>query len=234
VKKLFYILSIILLHSCNSKPDYKEIIINKTIKVISSKYQNESENYTFKWDPPMNPKNELVPFDLKNNMLIFTPNVEGKYHIYLSITDISDEIVAQEEFYYFALPDTNNNSIIELNVNEVPAKKKVNSKTKIDKKVKKSKKSEKDPDKTNYKKNNLKYAIQVSAWPTMQEARISQIELTNEGIDAYIEKFYRKKIDQVWYRVRVGNFSEKNRALSIKTQIETLTGNKTWLTITEK
>ena len=68
----------------------------------------------------------------------------------------------------------------------------------------------------------------------MQEARLSQIELINEGIDAYIEKFYRKKLDQVWYRVRVGNFSDKNRALSIKTQIETLTGIATWLAITEK
>ena len=135
MKKLFYILFIILLHSCNSEPTYKEILINKTIKVTSSNYQDDVDNYTYKWDPPMNPKNELVPFDLKNNMLIFTPNEEGKYHIHLTITDISDEIVGQEEFYYLAIPDTNNNSIITSNLSEIPAKKETNLNTKADKKV---------------------------------------------------------------------------------------------------
>lgn len=234
MKKLFYILFIILLHSCNSEPTYKEILINKTIKVISSNYQDDSDNYTYKWDPPMSPKNEIVPFDLKKNMLIFTPNEEGKYHIHLTITDISDEIVGKEEFYYLAISDTNNNSVITSNLSKMPVKKKTNLNTATDKKFKKNKKNKHKLNKSNYKKHSLKYAIQVSAWPTMQEARLSQIELSNEGVDAYIEKFYRKKLDQVWYRVRVGNFSDKNRALSIKTKIETLTGITAWLAITQK
>ena len=100
---------LILITSCGSEAEFQEIFINKTVKVYSKDFHENAANYTFKWEPPVGPTDDNVPFDLKNDMLIFSPSIEGKYEIYLSITNISDEIIANETFYYNAIPDTSMN-----------------------------------------------------------------------------------------------------------------------------
>ena len=62
--------------ACGSDPNYLEVMVNKSLKVYSKDYHNEAENYTFKWEPPIGPSNQPVPFDLKNDMLIFAPDIE--------------------------------------------------------------------------------------------------------------------------------------------------------------
>ena len=81
-------------------------MVNKTVKVYSQDYHNEAENYFFKWKPPVGPSNQPVPFDLKNDILIFSPEIEGDYKIHLSITDISHEVISEEIFYYIAIAET--------------------------------------------------------------------------------------------------------------------------------
>ena len=98
------------------------------------------------------------------------------------------------------------------------------------KKVNKSKLNQKTIHKPN-KLTNTKYAIQISSWPTLKEARMHQLELLEAGFDAYIQRYYLQKKDEVWYRVRVGNFSNRKKAVSIKEAIETFTGITTWLDI---
>ena len=75
------------------------------------------------------------------------------------------------------------------------------------------------------------YAIQISSWPSLEEARKYQLELIDGGFDAYTQRFYFQNRDEVWYRVRVGNFSNKNKALMTKKQIESFKGITTWLDI---
>ena len=106
MQKLTYLTFIIIFISCGSEPAFQEIMINKTVKVFSQDYHNDAENYTFKWEPPLGPSNIVVPFDLKNDMLIFSPKLEGDYQIHLSIADISDEVIAEEIFYYRAIAET--------------------------------------------------------------------------------------------------------------------------------
>ena len=106
MQKLTHLAFIIIFTSCGSEPDFQEIMINKTVKVFSQDYHNDAENYTFKWEPPVGPSKMVVPFDLKNDMLIFSPELEGDYQIHLSITDISDEVIAEEMFYYRAIAET--------------------------------------------------------------------------------------------------------------------------------
>jgi cell division protein FtsN len=71
----------------------------------------------------------------------------------------------------------------------------------------------------------------VAAWPSLELARIDQLKLIEEGLDAYIQRHYRNKRDEVWYRVRIGNFTNKNKAQKIQDQIESITHAKTWLDI---
>ena len=69
---------------------------------------------------------------------------------------------------------------------------------------------------------------------TLEEARKHQLELISIGFDAYTERYFLKEKDELWYRVRVGNFSNKNEAIAIKKQIESLTGINVWLNIVSK
>ena len=71
----------------------------------------------------------------------------------------------------------------------------------------------------------------MAAWPSLELARIDQLKLIEEGLDAYIQRHYRNKRDEIWYRVRIGNFTNKNKAQKIQDQIESITHAKTWLDI---
>ena len=236
MQKLTHLAFIIILTSCGSEPDFQEIMINKTVKVFSQDYHNDAENYTFKWEPPVGPSKMLVPFDLKNDMLIFSPKLEGDYQIHLSITDISDEVIAEEMFYYRAIAETIEVAIAKPSLEENIAKqistvkkpkKKTRAKTNINQQSKKSKKQTKKS--TNI--DNVHYTIQVAAWPSLEHARLDQLKLIEEGMDAYIQRHYRNEDDQVWYRVRIGNFKSKENASIVQKQIESITHAKTWLAI---
>ena len=65
----------------------------------------------------------------------------------------------------------------------------------------------------------------------MGQARKDQLRLIEEGFDAYIERHYRKEKDAVWYRVRIGKFSNKNNALEIQKQVDSILGIKSWLDV---
>ena len=67
--------------------------------------------------------------------------------------------------------------------------------------------------------------------PDLKKQVLDQIELIEEGVDAYIDRYYRKDKDEVWYRVRVGNFKNKAKAKIFQKQIESISGIKTWLDI---
>ena len=246
---------LIIILGCNADPKRQEIVVNKTVKVFSENYHDIAENYTFKWQAPIGPNDEKVIFDLKKDMLIFTPKIIGNYEVSLSIEDISEEIVEQHTFLYIAIPETSEVVITELKdtetkniskkhitINEEIKKdlplsnKKPKKKSKKKPKKKKERLSKKNSNKKNTSnfKSNTEHILQISAWPTLEEARKHQLELISIGFDAYTERYFLKEKDELWYRVRVGNFSNKNEAIAIKKQIESLTGINVWLNIVSK
>ena len=234
MRKLIHFIILIFFISCGLNPDYLEVMVNKTVKVYSQNYHQEAENYFFKWEPPIGPSNQPIPFDLKNDMLIFSPIIEGDYQIHLSITDISDEVVAEEMFYYRAVPETLEVAIVKPKTDkkysepnlviDKPKKKSPLTKKKVEINTQKESNKRK-------KKSNVNFTIQVSSWPSLEQARSNQLQLIEEGIDAYIERHYRTDKDEVWYRVRVGNISNKDTALEIQKQLDKISGKKSWLDI---
>ena len=219
---------------CNSTPEYQKVLLNKTLKIYSEEYHDSAENYLFKWTPPNDPNGKPVMFDLKQDMFIFTPNIEGNYEIFLSITDISNEVVAEEIFYYQAIssPTLSNNDpnlIVAENDNSLKSQDENKNSSILDKKNKKIKNILKKQNKKSKKNNNVNLTIQIASWPTLEEARKNQLELIELGIDAYIERFYRKAKDEIWYRVRVGNFNNKEKTIKFQKQIESIIGKNTWL-----
>lgn len=236
MQKLIHFAILLVLTACGSKPDYQEVMVNKTVKVFSQDYHDDAENYTFKWESPAGPSKIAVPFDLKNDMLIFSPELEGDYQIHLSITDISDDVIAEEMFYYRAIPETLEVAIAKLSSEmktTVPSStvKKPQKKTKAKKENINQSKARKKRNKSSKNTKNVHYTIQVAAWPSLEHARIDQLKLIEEGMDAYIQRHYRNKKDEVWYRVRIGNFNSKAKALVVQKQIESITHAKTWLDV---
>ena len=239
MRKLIHVIILIIFTACGSSPDYQEVMVNKTVKVYSQDYHNEAENYTFKWKPPKGPSKKAISFDLKNDMLIFSPEIEGDYQIHLSITDISDEVIAEEMFYYRAIAETLEVALAKIKPEEeIPPLSSVvkmpEKKTTPKARKKKSSKSSKKTDrksKTSRKSENVDYTIQIAAWPSLEQARKDQLRLIEEGFDAYIERHYRKEKDAIWYRVRIGKFSNKNKALEIQKQVESILGIKSWLDV---
>ena len=234
MQKLTHLIFIIIFISCGTEPEFQEVMINKTVKVFSQDYHNDAENYTFKWEPPVGPSKMVVPFDLKNDMLIFSPKVEGDYQIHLSITDISDEVIAEEMFYYRAIAETIEVAIAKPNLEEDIAKQistiqKPMNKTKTKTTNSKQSKTSKRQNKKLINSKNVHYTIQVAAWPSLETARLDQLKLIEEGMDAYIQRHYVNEDDQVWYRVRIGNFKTKESASIVQKQIESITHAKTWL-----
>ena len=236
MQKLTHLAFIIIFTSCGSEPDFQEIMINKTVKVFSQDYHNDAENYTFKWEPPVGPSKMVVPFDLKNDMLIFSPKLEGDYQIHLSITDISDEVIAEEMFYYRAIAETIEVAIAKPNPEEditkqISTVKKPKKQTRAKTNINQQSKTRKKQNKKSTNIDNVYYTIQVAAWPSLEDARLDQLKLIEEGMDAYIQRHYRNEDDQVWYRVRIGNFKSKENASIVQKQIESITHAETWLDI---
>ena len=73
------IIVFLILTGCGSAPQYREVMVNKTVKVFSEDYHKQAENYTFKWKSTIGPNNKNILFELKNDMLIFTPKIIGEY-----------------------------------------------------------------------------------------------------------------------------------------------------------
>ena len=231
MRKVIHFIILFFFITCGSDPDYHEVMVNKTVKVYSQDYHNEAENYFFKWEPPIGPSNQPVPFDLKNDILIFSPKIEGDYKIHLSITDISHDVISEEIFYYKAIAETLEVAIEETKPErDIPTQSSVVKKPKSDI-IKLSKSPQKRNKQSASKAENIHYAIQVAAWPSLEQARINQLKLIEEGVDAYIQRNYRKEKDEVWYRVRIGNFSDKIKAQNMQEQIESITGVESWLDV---
>ncbi len=236
---------LLILIGCKLQPQYQEVMVNKTVKVFSEDYHDQAENYTFKWQPIIGPNNEKITVkmnDMKYDMLIFTPLTVGNYEVNLSIEDISEEVVAEEIFYFKAIPETTEVAIVEPKKEiQPPVRSIIEMKAETQTAIKSESKpaNNQKPKKTTAVKKQpprsmvslTEYAIQISAWPSLEEARKHQLELIDEGFDAYTQRFFYQKRDKVWYRVRVGNFSSRNKALKVKKRIESFTGIKTWLDI---
>ena len=162
----------------------------------------------FFWTPPQGPTDNSSKFRIQNNKMLFTPNEQGEYEITLTIESISNNTLYEETFLFFAFQTENQ-------------KKSYNSNASL--------KVENDKNSTTSKK----YTIQVASWPTLEQARNDQILLREQGYDAYTEQYYVKSKDQLWWRVRVGNFTEKKIAIQIKNKLAKGRGNDLWIDFIE-
>jgi len=74
------------------------------------------------------------------------------------------------------------------------------------------------------------YTIQVSSWPSLDEAQSASRELQEKyGIDSYIQRAFFKDRDEIYYRLRVGNFQESKNAETYAREIQEMTSLPVWV-----
>ena len=137
--------------------------------------------------------------------MLFTPSIKGNYDITLLVESFDQTTLYEEVFIYNAI----GNNILESTLSNIE---------KID-----------SNNKTKTTENELSYTIQVASWPTMEQAKQDQINLSKNGYDSYIEQYYIKSRDETWWRVRVGYFTDKSKAEIIKNSLSQIKGNDLWI-----
>ena len=201
----FLLFILIFIFSCKTQPIRQDIEIGKTIKLEPTNFSLNDKDLFFLWSSPHGPGNSKPKYKIQNNKMLFTPMHEGNYEISLTIESITNNTIYEETFLFNAIK----------NNTELSSKKHNNEKE-----------ASKNP-----RKN--KYTIQVASWPTLEQARKDQISLREKGFDAYTEQYYIKDKDQLWWRVRVGNFSDKKIAIDIKNKLAKDRGNDLWIDFIE-
>jgi len=60
-----------------------------------------------------------------------------------------------------------------------------------------------------------RFTIQVASKKNLNDAEKIAANLIESGYDAYIQKAYFRDTDEVWFRVRVGSYDNRDTALAV-------------------
>ena len=63
------------------------------------------------------------------------------------------------------------------------------------------------------------YTIQVSSWKTAKQAHAIRQQLADLGYDAYIQRIWLEDRQEVWWRVRMGDFEDVQEAKKARNEI---------------
>ncbi|MCH7938283.1 MAG: SPOR domain-containing protein [Candidatus Marinimicrobia bacterium] len=63
------------------------------------------------------------------------------------------------------------------------------------------------------------YTVQVSSWKTAKQAQYIRQSLVNQGYDAYIQRVWLENRQEVWWRVRVGDFKSIQAAKKMRDEL---------------
>ena len=183
---LRFFLIFIFFFCCNTEPIRKEIVVGKTIKIEPSNFDTKLNN--------------------NYNFLWSKPKFSGE--------NIDKPMIFKIENNKMLLtPLTEGNFDISLTVeslNNTDLYQEFFSFQAIDKGIKNTKQAAISTNNSNIKR----YTIQIASVPTLDEAKEYQKKLRNDGFDAYTESLTLK--DKQFWRIRVGNFTNYNKAKEIE------------------
>ena len=194
-----FFLIFIFFFCCNTEPIRKEIVVGKTIKIEPSNFDTKLNN--------------------NYNFLWSKPKFSGE--------NIDKPMIFKIENNKMLLtPLVEGNFDISLTVeslNNTDLYQEFFSFQAIDKGIKNSKQTVF----SNNNSNTKRYTIQIASVPTLDEAKEYQKKLRNNGFDAYTESLTLK--DKQFWRIRVGNFTDYNKAKEIEKLLMELKYD-TWFT----
>lgn len=184
----------------------------------------------------------LVPnFSSYANLFIFTPDVVGDYAFAVTVVSYGEE-VSDHKFYFTALEDTSvmpreeplaagaaatETAASPPTTPEPPAAtakpepaKAAAPPPKPKPTPAKSVTRAKPPEKK-YRSGVIKdhFTVQVSSWKTAKQAQKILQQVTDGGYDAYIQRVWLEDRNEVWWRVRIGDFTSVQEARTLLQEI---------------
>jgi hypothetical protein len=228
IRQPFYsIILLIFLLILGCKPEFERdtIDIGNTVKLSFNSMERIVENSFYQWSFSKRPlKSNQFILDINNDVSLFTPVIAGEYDIKVSLYDNANNIIDTQHYYYTAI----------LHNATIPKDTKLDTLSLVI-----------NPDTTrSIETNNIKvkeisvsyplklkgqYTVQIVSKPSLEEARKYQLKLINFGYDAYIQKVFLKNKDEIWWRVRVGNFNDLSIANAVRTQLVEYFGEVIWI-----
>ncbi|MEE3196358.1 MAG: SPOR domain-containing protein, partial [Candidatus Neomarinimicrobiota bacterium] len=74
-----------------------------------------------------------------------------------------------------------------------------------------------------------RFTIQVASKKNLNDSEKIAANLIESGYDAYIQKAYFRDTDEVWFRVRVGSYDNRDTALAVGKVIADAMTTEVWI-----
>lgn len=239
--KLLLALLVLTTISCQylpwGKKDFKPIFIGEQEAIIVEPPE-DTFDISYRWSIIDLPDESLlVPdFSATSNLFTFTADVKGEYVFDVIVESYGDE-VENLTYYFRASEDTSiapledplaiitpseaiarpesgpvETPTVQPQPNDTPAAKPA---------VKRSNVTRKEPTTKKYRSGVVPghFTIQVSSWKTAKQAQLILHHFLDEGYDAYIQRVFLEDREEVWWRVRVGDFSSVDEAKVLLTEL---------------
>jgi len=239
------ILSLILLfgwYGCQylpwGKKESKPIFIGEPEAIIVEPPE-DAFDVSYRWailDLP--DESMLVPdFSSQSNLFTFTPDVVGDYAFAVTVVSYGEEVL-DRKFYFTALEDTSVVPREELAAAAaapeakpeppvtarpkpvtVPAGPPTKPKPAPAKVVTRAK-----PAAKKYRSDVIEghFTVQVSSWKTAKQAQKVLHQVAETGYDAYIQRVWLEDRNEVWWRVRIGDFTSVEDARALQKELNAI------------
>jgi len=246
------VLSIILLfgwYGCQylpwGKKEAKPIFVGEQETIIVEPPE-DAFDINYRWSILELPDESLlVPdFSSQSNLFTFTADVVGDYAFAVTVVSYEEE-VSDHEFYFTAMEDT---SVVprkepaavvattETTAPEkrpetlVPAQPKPTVPTTAAPPPPKAKPTpaktvtRAKPARKKYRSDVIEghFTVQVSSWKTAKQAQKVHQQVAETGYDAYIQRVWLEDRNEVWWRVRIGDFTSVEDARALQKKINTI------------
>jgi cell division septation protein DedD len=74
-----------------------------------------------------------------------------------------------------------------------------------------------------------RFTIQVASKKVLEDAKNVAATLIDAGYDAYIQKAVFKETNEIWYRVRVGSYDNRDTAVAVAESLSKTRSEKAWV-----
>lgn len=220
------------------KKEYKPIFIGEPESIIIEPPE-DAFDVSYNWSILDLPDESLlVPdFSSYSNIFTFTPDVVGNYAFAATVISYGEE-VSDHEFYFTAIEDT---SVIPreeaqpVAIPETPAPARQPETTATTPAPTTAAPVTKKPapvaSVTRAKPVEKKYrsdvvpghfTVQVSSWKTAKQAQNILNQVSDAGYDGYIQRVWLEDLNQVWWRVRIGDFTTIQDAKALLEEINAI------------
>jgi len=208
---IIYIALLLVIIGCSTEQERILVDTNTTIRIYSQSFENDPDNYNFNWIPPSSTQGSYQ-YNIKNNIMLFTPLEPGNYDIELVVTGMTNETVHEEKFLYTSVGDKIFTAIPKKHLNNVNENQK-NIQPKIIEQTKSVNKKN-----TKIEISSDLWTVQVLSKPTYYEAEKSANDIINKGFTPWVEEFYNNKDNKTYYRVCIGS-TTMQEAKKIKSDV---------------